>query len=767
MNLKAILPTIISLCMLAVAGIAQAQPYAYVGLSDLSKRNSGGLQVINTIDHSVAAESDVTGLVGELAADAAGARLYAISSRTNFIRVIDTISNAVSKRILLPSGVQPGSIAVSGTGSRAYVTTSTPNQLLVIDTSTDSIVASIALGHSPSGVAVSPNGALVYVVLPNANAIQVIDASSNEIIGAVGVGSDPVRVVFNPAGSKAYVTNGASFDVSEIDVAGNRVVNTFAVGNSPVGVAVNASGTKVYVSNVNGASVSIIDTSTARVGQVNVGNAPFGIAIDSKRAQVYVTNIFDSTVSVIDATIDKVVSTIAMAPNSGPSSVVIIPGPSLTLTSPSNPVAYRSPVTLTASLQGVRGGTVKFDFTSLVPEAVTGTLCAAVPVVAGRAVCTAPGHLASSAVVYSAAYSDIANHVTLNGTLRQDIFPGSASLSAVTKPIQPIVGQATVLKATLAAADLSSKVTFYENGVPLTGCNALSVAPLPGATDIGVASCTVNAISAGPHRYVVTWPHATDAGFEQIVVPVTPIAAGSPADYSDMWWAGAAQNGWGVSITQHGAAQFIVLYVYDAGGMPIWYVLPSGAWNATNTAFSGALYQPTSAPFDKYQSSAFNVGASVGTATITYTSNSTAVMTYTINGVAGSKSIVRQVFASDDGQPKLELNDLWWAGSVENGWGINIAQQGRVLFPVWYTYDANGKDVWYAVFDGVWSGSRYSGNLYSTVGSAWLGASYDPSRLALTKVGTTTFDFSDQSNAVMTYTVNGLTQAKPILRQPF
>ena len=35
------------------------------------------------------------------------------------------------------------------------------------------------------------------------------------------------------------------------------------------------------------------------------------------------------------------------------------------------------------------------------------------------------------------------------------------------------------------------------------------------------------------------------------------------------------------------------------------------------------------------------------------------------------------------------------------------------------------------------------------------------------KVGTMTLDFSDQSNAVMTYNINGLIQQKVIMRQPY
>ena len=156
---------------------------------------------------------------------------------------------------------------------------------------------------------------------------------------------------------------------------------------------------------------------------------------------------------------------------------------------------------------------------------------------------------------------------------------------------------------------------------------------------------------------------------------------------------------------------------------------------------------------------------------MTYTGIGTASLTYTINGVSGTKSIQRQLFALDDGQPKLQVYDLWWAGTQEDGWGMNIAQQGRVLFPVWYTYDASGKAAFLVVPGGSWVGNTFSGDIYTTVSSPWLDATYDPARFKVSNVGTLTLAFTDQSNAVMTYTVlvNGanVTQTKNIVRQPF
>jgi hypothetical protein len=109
---------------------------------------------------------------------------------------------------------------------------------------------------------------------------------------------------------------------------------------------------------------------------------------------------------------------------------------------------------------------------------------------------------------------------------------------------------------------------------------------------------------------------------------------------------------------------------------------------------------------------------------------------------------------------------LWWrspAGS-ENGWGVNVTHQGDVLFATWYTYDLDGSALWLFTDAHKTTEGTYTGSLYQSRGSPFLSVPYDPSRFSAASVGTATFSFSDAGNGTFTYTVNGLTQSKPITR---
>jgi len=278
----------------------------------------------------------------------------------------------------------------------------------------------------------------------------------------------------------------------------------------------------------------------------------------------------------------------------------------------------------------------------------------------------------------------------------------------------------------------------------------------------GTGSCTIAATQTG---------NASFFPAPQVTRSVT-IGVG---DFSDMWWAGSAQNGWGMSVQQHGTTQFNAVYVYDTEGKARWFVMPGGAWNSNFTTYSGLVYQPTSAPFNAYDKTKFNVPGAAGTVTLSYQANGTMIFTHNISGISGTnatKTMERQLFAG--GSAPFKANDLWWAGVAEDGWGINIAQQQGNLFAVWYTYGADGKATWFVLPEGTWTGNTYEGKLYSTTGSSWFGV-YDPTKVAVTEVGTLKFAFTDIVNGVankaaMTYTMTlpvPVTQTKNIERQAF
>ncbi len=119
--------------------------------------------------------------------------------------------------------------------------------------------------------------------------------------------------------------------------------------------------------------------------------------------------------------------------------------------------------------------------------------------------------------------------------------------------------------------------------------------------------------------------------------------------------------------------------------------------------------------------------------------------------------------------PTPNYSGLWWrspAGS-ESGWGINVAHQGDVIFLTWFTYGDTGTALWVSMTAFKVSDGNYSGTIYRTTGPPFSAAVFDPAAVTRVAVGAGNLTFSDLNNGFFNYTVNGITQTKPITRQVF
>jgi hypothetical protein len=138
--------------------------------------------------------------------------------------------------------------------------------------------------------------------------------------------------------------------------------------------------------------------------------------------------------------------------------------------------------------------------------------------------------------------------------------------------------------------------------------------------------------------------------------------------------------------------------------------------------------------------------------------------------------ITRQVFASPLptcapglGPSSSNVTDLWWAApaGTQSGWGLNLVQQGEVVFATWFTYGADGSPVWYVASNMVqtrnvapynYPGVAFQGDLYRTSG---------PAPFRATRVGSATVAFEAADRGTFSYTVDGVEGLKPITRQVF
>jgi hypothetical protein len=265
------------------------------------------------------------------------------------------------------------------------------------------------------------------------------------------------------------------------------------------------------------------------------------------------------------------------------------------------------------------------------------------------------------------------------------------------------------------------------------------------------------------------------AGQTASVQSVPPAAV----NYQGLWWASPAgsESGWGINFAHQGNIIFATWFTYDTTGKALWLSM-TATQTATNV-YSGTLYQTRGPAFSAMPfNPALVTRTAVGSATLTFTDANDAQFAYTVNGVSQVKPLTREVYAAlpncvFGGTANLaqatNYQDLWWASPAgsESGWGINLTEEGGVIFGTWFTYDTDGTPLWLSVTATASQAGAFTGTLYRTTGPAFDAVPFDPAKVVRTAVGNATFTFSDGANASFVYTVNGVAQTKAITREIF
>lgn len=117
-----------------------------------------------------------------------------------------------------------------------------------------------------------------------------------------------------------------------------------------------------------------------------------------------------------------------------------------------------------------------------------------------------------------------------------------------------------------------------------------------------------------------------------------------------------------------------------------------------------------------------------------------------------------------------DVSDLWWNPS-ESGWGINMIMQYDTIFATLFVYGADGRSHWYVASNMTTTGApadvpqHFSGRLYETTGPVVTSATFNPSAVGVRDVGQIDFEYVRPSNGTITYTVDGMTVSKHVVRQ--
>lgn len=342
---------------------------------------------------------------------------------------------------------------------------------------------------------------------------------------------------------------------------------------------------------------------------------------------------------------------------------------------------------------------------------------------------------------------------------------GSASPSATMDSSSYIAaaGQSVTFTARILgnSGTPGGNVTFQSDGAPIAGCAGVALSG-------GVATCTTSGLSGGTHAITGAYSGDSTYGGAQ-AGPITQTVTGNAASTtsapsasgtaSTPGTAGAAlPTKFGMDSSSYsiaaGQAVTFTATIPGAGGTVDFQDNGNaiGACSGVGVSPSGTAYCSTSS-----LSAGTHAIRAVYSGSASYAPGIAGPITQAVNA-AGSATTAGSA---------MNVEGLWWGGPSESGWGLNLAQQGEIVFATWFTYDANGNGEWLVMSDGQHSGNTYSGTLYRTTGPAFSDPAFDPSKVGVTPVGAMTLSFSDANDGLMVATVDGVTVTKTITRQVY
>jgi hypothetical protein len=132
------------------------------------------------------------------------------------------------------------------------------------------------------------------------------------------------------------------------------------------------------------------------------------------------------------------------------------------------------------------------------------------------------------------------------------------------------------------------------------------------------------------------------AFFATLALSLPAAATSYSIDYTDLWWAGAQESGWGLQLTQLHDVIFATAFVYHSDRSAHWYSATLNPVGGSTNQYAGDLIESTgpwlgSPTFDPNSVTR----TTVGSMTITFSTPNSGSLTYSVGGVQVAKQISR------------------------------------------------------------------------------------------------------------------------------
>ncbi|MEM1181951.1 MAG: PKD domain-containing protein, partial [Acidobacteriota bacterium] len=179
-------------------------------------------------------------------------------------------------------------------------------------------------------------------------------------------------------------------------------------------------------------------------------------------------------------------------------------------------------------------------------------------------------------------------------------------------------------------------------------------------------------------NHSVTLTVEDTAGAESTTTRVIHIAEPTITPRAGLWY-NPSRDGHGISFHVNNNNQYVLIwYTYEADGTPTWYISDTVAKN--RSTWTASLFRTT---WDGVNPAAVTT---VGSVKLVLDDTQDAWFSWTLNGESGGERF-RHLHGGGD-------RDGIWYNPDEDGWGLDVAEEGGTLVATVYFYDDSNQPRW-------------------------------------------------------------------------
>jgi YVTN family beta-propeller protein len=245
--------------------------------------------------------------------------LLVLNKADDTLMVFDTPSNSLLATIKV--GHEPHEVAVTPNGRKAYVSNVGDHSLSVVDLTRNVVTKTVRPERvdKPHGLAITPDGHWLLLTSEGSHRVYLLSVARDSVERVITTTQSGTHMIaLSSDGRRAWLANRESDTLTEYEVSSLKLLRTLKVGPGPEGIAASPNGRWVVTALQNAGQVAVVDAGRGQVAtRLPAGQVPIRVAFPPRSPIALVTNRGSDDVTILDLAARHVIETVPLGMHPG------------------------------------------------------------------------------------------------------------------------------------------------------------------------------------------------------------------------------------------------------------------------------------------------------------------------------------------------------------------------------------------------------------------------------------------------------------------